>query len=492
MVFSSHLFLFYFLPLVLLTYYLLPGRRLKHLALTVLSYVFYGWANPLFVCLMLYSTLIDYVCGLVMAGQTSRAAWGRPIPPLPHDTPRTRVQKLALVASICTNLSLLGFFKYFNFGVENYDALARWLHEAWGVDAVEPLNLAFRITLPLGISFYTFQSMSYSIDVYRGDARAIRNLVDFACYVAMFPQLVAGPIIRFSEVDDQLRQRSHTTEKFARGAAFIALGLAKKVLLANACGKIADLAFDAGSVAAFDAWYGLVAYAFQIYFDFSGYSDMAIGLGLMLGFVFPKNFDSPYLSQSITEFWRRWHLSLSSWLRDYLYIPLGGNRRGAARTYVNLAMVMLLGGLWHGASWNFVIWGGIHGAMLMGERVLGRNALYRGLPGPLKTAATFLILCLAWVFFRAPDLPAAWGYLANLAGQADPQAGAALVRGLMLQPYYLGTFVAAAAVVWLCPQTWDFTRRLTWPKAALIAVLFAAALVVLTTQEFNPFIYFIF
>ena len=230
------------------------------------------------------------------------------------------------------------------------------------------------MTLPLGISFYTFESMSYVIDVYRGQARAIRNIVDFAAFVSMFPQLVAGPIIRFSEIADQIRSRTHTITKFSRGVAFLSLGMAKKVLLANPCGKVADLAFESGSLTLLDAWYGVLAYAFQIYFDFSGYSDMAIGLGLMMGFVFAKNFDAPYTSQSITEFWRRWHISLSTCLRDYLYVPLGGNRKGRLRTYVNLMAVMLIGGLWHGTSWTFLVWGGIHGALLAFERMLGKAA----------------------------------------------------------------------------------------------------------------------
>ncbi|MFW5802423.1 MAG: MBOAT family O-acyltransferase, partial [Verrucomicrobiota bacterium] len=323
--------------------------------LTLLSYSFYGWANPLFMVLMLASTVIDYVCGLVISGQFGRS-WKVPVEALPRGGPGRRSRKIALAVSICTNLSLLGFFKYFNFAVENYDALMN----AAGLSGLS-LDVAFRITLPLGISFYTFQSMSYSIDIYRGDAKAIRNIIDFACYVSMFPQLVAGPIIRFQEVADQLQSRTHTLQKSARGVAFLCCGMAKKILLANSCGKVADMAFDAGEVGFVDAWMGAINYAFQIYFDFSAYSDMAIGLGLMLGFVFPKNFDSPYLSQSITDFWRRWHISLSTWLRDYLYIPLGGNRRGTSRTYVNLATVMVLGGLWHGASWNFLIWGAIHG-----------------------------------------------------------------------------------------------------------------------------------
>ena len=330
---------------------------------------------------------------------------------------------------------MLGFFKYFNFAMENYNALFGWL----GISAMR-LETILRVTLPLGISFYTFHLLSYTIDVYRGQAKVLRNFIDFACYISLFSQLVAGPIIRFREIADQMANRTHTAEKFARGVAFISLGLAKKVLLANPCGKIADVVFDAGSRGVLDAWYGLAAYAFQIYFDFSAYSDMAIGLGLMLGFVFPKNFDSPYLSQSITEFWRRWHISLSTWLRDYLYIPLGGNRKGGWRTYVNLAVVMLLGGLWHGASWNFVIWGGIHGGMLVLERAQGKNAFYRRMPGPCRVAMTFFIVLMAWVFFRTADLPAALGYLGSLFGLATVQDGAGLLGGILYQPYYWGTF----------------------------------------------------
>lgn len=467
MVFSSYLFLFYFLPLALLLYYAVP-RRAKHAALTALSYVFYGWANPLFVPLLLTSTLIDYVCGLTMARRPASA-------------------RAALVVSICTNLGLLGFFKYFNFGIENLNAFARLT----GLDALR-LDVAFTVTLPLGISFYTFQSMSYTWDVYRGRAAPIRNFIDFACYVSMFPQLVAGPIIRFSEVADQLQARTHTVEKFARGVAFFTVGLAKKVLLANPCGKIADVAFDAGSRHAIDAWYGVTGYAFQIYFDFSGYSDMAIGLGLMLGFVFPKNFDSPYCSQSITEFWRRWHISLSTWLRDYLYIPIGGNRKGPIRTYVNLLAVMLLGGLWHGASWNFLIWGGLHGSLLALERGMGKAAGYARLPAPLRIAVTFVILLVTWVFFRAPDLTGAGAYLSSMAGLGEAHDGADLLAGILYQPYYLLTMATAAVVTWACPQTWDWSRKMTPPKAVAVAALFVLSAVTLTTQAFNPFIYFIF
>lgn len=470
MVFSSYIFVFIFLPLALAGYYLAP-RRLKHLVLTIFSYAFYGWANPSFVFLLLFSTAVVFYCGLIIGSEVQE----------------TRRRRAALVVPIVVTLGILGFFKYFNFGVENYNALANALgleHLQW--------ETVLRVTLPLGISFYTFQSISYAVDVYRRDAKPIRNFVDFACYVAMFPQLVAGPIIRFREIDDQLRSREHTLEKFARGVAFFSLGMAKKIMLANPCGKIADTCFAAGSLSVGDAWYGILAYAFQIYFDFSGYSDMAIGLGLMLGFVFPKNFDSPYRSKSITEFWRRWHLSLSFFLRDYLYVPLGGNRKGPVRTYVNLMIVMLLGGLWHGASWNFIIWGGIHGAMLAFERTQGKESIYSRLPGSARIAITFAIVCLAWVFFRASTLTLALDYLSLMFGLGDVTDGGPMVAGLLYRPYYVSAMLLAGGVVWWAPQTWDYTRLLTWPKALSCIFLLGVSLALMMTQAYNPFIYFIF
>jgi alginate O-acetyltransferase complex protein AlgI len=334
--------------------------------------------------------------------------------------------------------------------------------------------------------------MSYTIDVYRGRAAPIRSFVDFACFVSMFPQLVAGPIIRFSEIADQLQSRTHTLVKFARGVAFFSLGLAKKVLLANPCGKVADLTFDAGSLAPLEAWYGVTAYAFQIYFDFSGYSDMAIGLGLMFGFVFAKNFDSPYRAQSMTEFWRRWHISLSTWLRDYLYVPLGGNRRGPARTYANLLIVMVLGGLWHGAAWTFVVWGALHGLLLASERLQGKSAFYARLPATARVVLTFTAVLLTWVFFRAHDLPHALRFLGDMVALGTPLAGSSLLTGVIYQPYYLGTFLIAGVIVWGAPQTWDWTRALTMPKAATALAMLVLSIIALTTQAFNPFIYFIF
>jgi len=471
MVFSSHLFVYYFLPLALAGYYLLP-RRGRHLWLTLASYFFYGWANPAFMGLMALSTRVAFVAGRRLGA----------LPPR-----QDRARRIWLGVSIASNLSLLGFFKYFNFAVDTYAALLAGL----GLGHLQP-EIGLRVALPLGISFYTFQSMSYTFDIYRGRTRPLENLVDFACYVSLFPQLVAGPIIRFSEIADQLRERTHTLEKFARGVAFFSLGMAKKILLANPCGFVADAAFEAGSLRALDAWTGVLAYAFQIYFDFSGYSDMAIGLGLMLGFVFPKNFDSPYRAESITEFWRRWHISLSTWLRDYLYLPLGGSRLGPRRTYVNLAIVMLLGGLWHGAAWNFVFWGGIHGAWLAAERALGKRSFWGGSPRPVRVGLTFLGVLVTWVFFRAPDLPAAARYLEAMAGLAVPQAGAALVGAVMYSPYRLFSLAVAAIVTWGCPQTWDWTRRLTATRAALALGCLALALVMMASQGYNPFIYFIF
>ncbi len=471
MVFSSHLFVYYFLPAALLAYYALPARG-RHLWLTVCSYAFYGWANPAFMALMLVSTALDYVCGLRLGA-------------LPESEGRTRRRWLGL--SIAGNLSLLGFFKYFNFAVDSFTALLG----AVGLGQLAP-EVGLRVALPLGISFYTFQSMSYTLDVYRGRTRPLHDVVDFACYVSMFPQLVAGPIIRFSEIAGQLRERTHTVQKFARGVAFFSLGMAKKVLLANPCGFVADAAFDAGALRPLEAWTGVLAYAFQIYFDFSGYSDMAIGLGLMFGFVFPKNFDSPYRAESLTDFWRRWHISLSTWLRDYLYVPLGGSRKGPLWTYVNLAVVMLLGGLWHGAAWNFVVWGGLHGAWLALERALGKRSPYGGLPRPARVALTFAGVLVTWVFFRAAGLAEAGRYLGSMFGLVEAPPAAALVGAVMDTPYSLLSLALAAIVTWTCPQTWDWTRRLTAPRAALALASLVLALIAMASQGYNPFIYFIF
>ncbi|MBI3180619.1 MAG: MBOAT family protein [Myxococcales bacterium] len=475
MVFTSHIFLFYFLPAVILGYYVLP-QRWRNGFLTLVSYVFYGWWKPWFVTLMLASTLIDYLAVRVMAA--------------PGASPRRR--KLALLASLVSNLGLLGVFKYAMFAQGN--ALA--LSEALGLGSFPVLE----ITLPIGISFYTFQTMSYSIDVYRGEATPVRRFGDFACFVALFPQLVAGPIVRFQTLANQLRERAHSFERFASGVALFSLGFGKKILLANPVGELADAAFAADHPGALAAWFGIVAYAFQIYFDFSGYSDMAIGLGRMFGFEFPKNFDSPYHSQSITEFWRRWHISLSTWLRDYLYLPLGGNRLGPRRTYVNLALVMLLGGLWHGAHWQFVVWGAYHGLLLGAERALGKSSAYRGLPKPLRIALTFVLVLISWVPFRANTLTEAGHYLGAMFGLREAGAPAALLMAQLLSAHSLLIMAICTGVVAMRTQSWDFVEAISrnepgvraWARLAVAPAVLLTAVAAMFTQAFNPFLYFQF
>lgn len=467
MVFTSHVFLFYFLPLVLLGYYLLPRGR--NFFLLCASYVFYGWWNPWFSFLMLFATAVNYGCGHVIAGAPEGAAR----------------RKQALVVSVVVSLGTLGFFKYFVFLQENMNAVL----SVFG----GPVLTVFMVTLPVGISFYIFQSMTYAIDVYRGDAPPARSFFDFACFVALFPQLVAGPIVRYSTVAEQLVWREHTLEKFASGAALFILGFAKKILLANLVARAADAAFQAESLTMADAWFGATAYAFQIYFDFSAYSDMAIGLGRMVGFEFPRNFDSPYLSASITEFWRRWHISLSTFLRDYLYIPLGGNRRGNRRTYINLWIVMLLGGLWHGANWTFVAWGAYHGGLLAFERWRGKASVYGRLPRVVQVALTFVLVLFSWVLFRSASIGDAAGYLAAMAGLG----GAANSGGMLLasELYTQGNLIMmalCAAIAFQPVQAFDLAEEITWPKTLAFAGVFVVTIGSMFTQAFNPFLYFQF
>jgi alginate O-acetyltransferase complex protein AlgI len=491
MVFSSQIFLFYFLPFSLLAYYGLAKapQRWRNLCLALLGYIFYGWANPKFIFLMFGTTFLDWTLSIVIAYSSWRF-WRDWKGPIEHALPpgeRTKTQRTAVILSVVCNMAVLGFFKYFNFFLDSYNSAIYDIgmpHAQW--------DTFFRVILPLGISFYTFQSLSYIIDVYRGDAKAMRNFIDFSCFVSMFPHLVAGPILKFSFLQTQLEGRTLTMDKFARGAAFFMLGMGKKILIANPCGKVADLTFNAHHVSTADAWFGAVAYAFQIFLDFSAYSDMAIGLGLMFGFVFARNFDSPYHSTSITEFWRRWHISLSTWLREYLYIPLGGNRKGTARTYTNLMLTMLLGGLWHGASWNFILWGGIHGGALAVERAVPKTNIYWRMPTFIRGIVTFLVVLIGWVFFRASDLSAASSYLASMFGMGARNANEVITGGLIYKPYYVLAFLVATILVWFVPDTWEWTQVITKRKALACAGIFALAVVVLVTQEYNPFIYFIF
>jgi len=499
MAFSSFIFLFLFLPATLALYYASPPRA-RNLVLTVMSYLFYGWANPYFVLLLFGSTLVSYYCALVMVWKPDHPASGE-VPLLDEDEPVSLNQKTAFWLSIAANLSLLVFFKYFNFGIENYNSLV----SALGLEHLQWESF-FRIALPLGISFYVFKMVSYSIDVWQGKVRATRSFIDFACYASLFPQLIAGPIVRYQEIAGQLTARSHSSEKFARGVAFMCLGLAKKVLLADPCGKVADTCFNAATIHALDAWYGLFAYSLQIYFDFSAYSDMAIGLCLMFGFVIPKNFDSPYQADSFADFWRRWHISLSTWLRDYLFGPVTHAlltdrvrermvREKFRYNYPALAgslVVFTICGIWHGAGWTFVVWGAIHGGMLALEQLRGKNSSYWKMPKAVRVGLTFLPVSLAWVFFRASDMTSALGYLQSMFGFGPEQDGTALISGLIYQPYYLISIAIAAILIWSAPQTWDFTRSLNWKKAAWCYGLFLVSIATLITKAHSPFIYSVF
>jgi alginate O-acetyltransferase complex protein AlgI len=486
MVFSSYIFIFYFLPFSLLLYYPFPWRPVRHFLLTVTSFIFYGWGSPHFLFLMLATTMLDYLLGRVQAHNGFRN-WNQPIQALEPGGPRSRIQKAAFLTALIVDLGLLGFFKYFNFTIDNYHGLLGWM----GLSQYQ-LTDVIRVTLPIGISFYVFQEVSYAVDIYRGETKAMKSLNDYFCFVAQYQQMVAGPIVRYAELADQLEHHTHTVDKFARGIVLFSLGLAMKVLLANPCGKIADTIFNAGPVGPLEAWYGTCAYAFQIYFDFAGYSEMAIGLGLLMGFVFAKNFSIPYQAESITDFWRRWHISLSTMLRDYIYIPLGGNRKTEVRTYINLLLTMLLGGLWHGASWNFVVWGGIHGGWLAFERSLGKNNIYSKLPKFARIGLTFLIVLLSWVFFRTADLPTAFSHFGCMFGLVPRQEGADLISGIIYQPYYLVSFLMAGVVAWTFPTVWAWTQQITIPKACVCFGALWVSLAVLLTQSYNPFIYFNF
>jgi alginate O-acetyltransferase complex protein AlgI len=468
MVFTTQVFVFYFLPLFLLVYYNLPNRW-RNVWLTLGSYVFYGWWEPWFVGLMLFTTVLDFTWGKVITR--------------PGATQRER--KLAVLACVATNLTLLGFFKYYMFAAQTLNQLL----EAVGA---EPFRV-LRVILPIGISFYTFHSLTYIIDLYRGHATPAKSFSGFSAFVALFPDLVAGPIIRYKTLAAQLQEREHTVARFASGIVIFVVGFAKKIILANPCGQVADAVFNAANPWALDAWVGVLAYAFQIYFDFCGYSDMAVGLGRILGFEFPRNFDAPYRSESITELWRRWHISLSSVLRDYLYFALGGNRKGELRTYFNLAVVMVIGGFWHGAKWSFILWGAFHGLLLALERLRGKRSFYAGLPRPGRIGLTFLLMLLSWVLFRADDLPSALSYYRAMFGFGGSPAVAPLLAATIYTPYHLVVLAVCAALVFQPLQAHDWALEpVTWWRTGVVVPLFVFSLMVMFSQAFNPFLYFQF
>lgn len=377
MVFSSPLFLFVYLPTVLMVYYITPPK-LRNLVLLLLSLMFYAWGEPIYVVLMVFSTVQDYVCSWYIEKYSSNA----------------RRKRLFLIISMVGNLTMLGVFKYLDFIIINLQHIPVF-------SGLQPLG----IPLPIGISFYTFQTMSYTIDVYRGVNKAQKNIVTLGTYIASFPQLIAGPIIKYKDVSVDLEHRTYTLQKFSDGVIQFTVGMCKKVLVANPAGELFTIyqSMDAASVSTTGAWLAAIAFTIQIYFDFSGYSDMAIGLGKMLGFRFPANFNYPYIAESITDFWRRWHISLSSWFREYLYIPLGGNRKGTFRTIGNLLIVWLATGIWHGASWNYILWGLFYFILLVMEKqwllkILGK------IPHLFRHLYALLFIVLGWVIFANEDL----------------------------------------------------------------------------------------
>ncbi len=476
MVFSSLLFLFRFLPLVLLIYYAAPGKW-RNLILFLFSLVFYAWGEPVYVVLILFSTFVDYTAGRLVSYFSGQGNRGR--------------ARMAVFFSVCVNLALLGFFKYADFFLQT-------------VCSIVPLDIPpLELALPIGISFYTFQTMSYTIDVYRGDAKVQKNFIAFGAYVALFPQLIAGPIIRYKTVAEQMDHRKETADLFFKGIIRFTAGLGKKVLLANQTGMIWNqiAAYSAQDLTTAAAWIGIAAFTLQIYFDFSGYSDMAIGLGYMFGFSFTENFDYPYESRSITEFWRRWHISLGTWFKEYVYIPLGGNRSGMARQMCNIAIVWLLTGLWHGAYWNFVLWGVYYGILLVLEKFVWGRVLKR-LPVWISHIYTMLIVMIGWSLFSWQDMKDSAGYMRALffhaqAGIADRQAAYLLLSNAVL----LLAAAAGSVSVWKKAVTGKLARlsgagvsgsvRDTAGIVFMTAV-FAASLAMLVNSSYNPFLYFRF
>lgn len=472
MVFSSQIFLFYFLPLFLIGYFFLVWRGVKHtylnLFITISSYVFYGWMEPWLIILMFGSTTIDYVAARFISAEGASS----------------RQRNLALAASMIANLSSLGFFKYYMFFMGGLNAIISRF-------GFEPFSV-WNVILPVGISFYTFQSMSYTIDVWRGVAPPVKNLATFSCYVSLFPQLVAGPIVRYNTVAEELATRKHSVELFIKGVAFFCIGFSKKILIANQVGIIADRVFAADSPGVLNAWWGSIAYMFQIYFDFSAYSDMAMGLGLMIGFHFPRNFNGPYRSASITEFWTRWHISLTTWLKDYLYISLGGNRVSRPRLYFNLFVVMFLSGVWHGANWTFIVWGLYHAFFMIIERMKGKKTLYEKAPKVFQILITQIIVLFGWVLFRADTIGEAFSMWKALLGVTSVSVADSLLSAQIFTP--LNCFFMILALFYAVSpwRTYDWCQKQTVLRLVCIIILFVFACLVLFTQSYNPFLYFQF
>lgn len=473
MIFSSLLFLFRFLPAILICYYFAP-RSMRNLILFLFSLVFYAWGEPIYIVLMLLSILVSYFGGIIVDRMKRQG--------------RAGAAKAALTVSSIISLSLLGFFKYADFTIETVNSLT-----GAGFDLL-------KIALPIGISFYTFQTMSYTIDVYRGEAHVQKNLISFGAYVVMFPQLIAGPIVQYKTIDEQLRSRKETAEEFTQGIHRFMIGLGKKVLLANNAGALWDSiqSMPYGELPAATAWMGLAAYSLQLYFDFSAYSDMAIGLGHMFGFGFLENFNYPYISKSITEFWRRWHISLGSWFRDYVYIPLGGNRVGRIRQVRNIFVVWLLTGFWHGASWNFVIWGIYYGVLLLVEKfILGKYL--KKLPSVFQHLYCIFFVMIGWLLFVFDDMGAGLSFMKAMFGGYEQAFwnretiyllynNAVLLVLLILGSTQLPQKAGNA----ICRRMQGHEGMVTLLKNLFYIGIFFLSVAWLVDASYNPFLYFRF
>ena len=473
MIFSSLLFLFRFLPAVLVLYYLAP-RPLRNLVLLLCSLVFYAWGEPVYIILMIVSILVSYTGGILVDRFKTQG--------------KRRAARAALLGSSVVSLSLLGFFKYADFVIGTVNSLT-----GAGIDLL-------KIALPIGISFYTFQTMSYTIDVYRGEAKVQKNLISFGAYVTMFPQLIAGPIVQYKTIDRQLRTRKETAGQFAYGIHRFMIGLGKKVLLANNAGVLWDTisSMEHTQIPVVMSWMGLAAYTFQLYFDFSAYSDMAIGLGHMFGFRFLENFNYPYISKSITEFWRRWHISLSTWFRDYVYIPLGGNRVGVWKHIRNILVVWMLTGIWHGASWNFVLWGLDYGILLLIEKfVLGKYL--KKLPGVFQHIYCMFFVMLGWNLFVFDDMSAGISFARALfgtygAGFCSRETLYLLYNNAVLLVLLIlgSTQLPARAGNWICAKLRGKETLLTIVKNVFYVAIFLLSVAWLVDASYNPFLYFRF
>jgi len=471
MVFSSVLFLFRFLPAVMICYFLAPGR-VKNLILLLGSLVFYAWGEPVYVVLMLFSTVSDYIHGILIDAFRGRKA-----------------AKVLLFTSVLINLAILGFFKYADFLITSVNAIAG--------TAITPLDLP----LPIGISFYTFQTMSYSIDVYREKAKVQKNILDFAVFVTMFPQLIAGPIVKYTDVQEDLKFRKPDITAISYGCRRFVMGLAKKVIIANNIGMLWEeiAACDYAGLNVLTAWMGILAFAFQIYYDFSGYSDMAIGLGACLGFHFPENFNHPYMAGSVTDFWRRWHISLGSWFRDYVYIPLGGNRKGAARQMLNILIVWALTGIWHGAGWNFFFWGIWFAVFLIIEKV-GFKKLLDHIPKFMGVIYTFLIVMVGWVLFSVEDVSFIANYLSamfgfNHAGLYDRRAWFLLGENAVLFTAAVICATPLFSIIWKKGEesrSGFSTAVYHLAEKVVPALLLLASIAYVVKASYNPFLYFRF